>query len=192
MLIIYAHFDTAGHCGEALKTVEEGLLAKGKSYEVLDLYATGFDPILRPEEMIDRGLAKTDPQIREIQEKIIAEREYVFIYPTWWSNVPAILKGFYDRVFSSGFAFQYQKNGFPEGLLKGKHALVITTSGGPTFYQYAVRLRRSILVTTSDTLEFCGVKTKNLLIGGCVKLDETKKNEIKTKVTRSLAAFIGA
>ncbi|MEI7749989.1 MAG: NAD(P)H-dependent oxidoreductase [Candidatus Moraniibacteriota bacterium] len=191
MLIIYAHFNKAGHCGEVLKTAEEWLAGKGKPYEVLDLYGIGFDPVLRAEEMASRGMSTTDPKLKELQEKILAEREFVFIYPTWWSNVPAVLKGFYDRVFASGFAFRYRENGFPEGLLKGKRALVITTSGGPAVYQYIARLGRSLRVTTSDTLEFCGIRTKSLLIGGCMKLDESKKTEIRTKVARALDGFVG-
>lgn len=190
MLIIYAHFSREGHCGEVLKTVEWWLAGKGKPYEVVDLSATGFDPILRAEEMIDRGISKTDPSVRAIQEKILAEREFVFIYPTWWSNVPAILKGFYDRVFASGFAFRYRENGFPEGLLKGKRALVIATAGGPAAYQRIVRGSRPIRVTTSDTLSFCGMKTKSLLIGGCVKLDDRKKTEIGRKVVRAMEGFM--
>jgi NAD(P)H dehydrogenase (quinone) len=189
MLIIYAHFEKAGHCGEVLKTAEWWLSGKGKPYEVLDLYATGFDPVLRAEEMTDRGISKTDAAVRAIQEKILAEREFIFIYPNWWSNVPAILKGFYDRVFASGFAFKYRENGLPEGLLTGKRALVIVTSGGPAPYQRIVRGNRPIKVTTSDTLSFCGMKTKSLLIGGCVKLDEKKKADIGRKVVSALEGF---
>ncbi|MEI6650461.1 MAG: NAD(P)H-dependent oxidoreductase [Candidatus Moraniibacteriota bacterium] len=190
MLIIYAHFNKSGHNGEVLKSVEDYLIGKGKSYEVLDLYGIGFDPVLRAEEMADRGMSTTDVKVRELQEKIAAEREFMFIYPTWWSNVPAILKGFYDRVFSRGFAFRYRSNGFPEGLLKGKRALVITTSGGPAIFQQLVRLSRSIRVSTSDTLEFCGIRTKNLLIGNCMRLDEAKKNEIRRKVFRATRSFV--
>ncbi|MEI7621320.1 MAG: NAD(P)H-dependent oxidoreductase [Candidatus Moraniibacteriota bacterium] len=190
MLIIYAHFDHNGHSGQVLQTVENLLKTKGKAYELLDLYAMGFDPIGRAGDMQRQAdnLA-VDEKIRQIQEKILKATELVVIYPTWWINVPAILKGFYDRVLAAGFAFRYGANGMPEGLLKGKRALVITTAGGPAFYHALLRNNRSLKATTADTLNFCGVKTQALLIGDCRKFDEQKKTEIQQKVLVEMEKF---
>lgn len=186
MLIIYAHFDRTGHNGEVLRTVESYARERDIPYEVLDLYGMNFDPFLRAEDMEVRGKSENDAQVREIQEKILAEREFVFIHPTWWGNVPAILKGFYDRVFSAGFAFRYKPNGLPERLLRGRRALVITTTGGPWFFQRIVKASRALRVSTSDTLRFCGFRTRTLLIGNCRKIDESKRKEIRRRVSRVL------
>ncbi len=189
MLIIYAHFSRSGHNGQVLSEVEKFLKEKVHLYEILDLYQIDFDPILTNQDILSREKFSSDEKIRSLQEKILQEQEFIFIYPTWWNNVPAMLKGFYDRVLAAGFAFRYQKNGLPEGLLKGKRALVFTTTGGPAFYQKLVRGTRSIKVTTSDTLEFCGLKTQSVLIGGCRSLDEKKKLEIQKKVAKAMEKF---
>lgn len=63
-----------------------------------------------------------------IQDKISRADEIVFIFPTWWVNVPAILKNFFDNIFTSGFAYRYNKGSmFPEKLLTGKTVRVFTT-----------------------------------------------------------------
>lgn len=191
MLIIYAHFDRTGHNGEVLRNVESYMWEKDVSYEVLDLYGMGFEPLLHAEDMRARGKSENDPQVREIQEKMLAEREFVFIYPTWWGNVPAMLKGFYDRVFSAGFGFRYNEHGMPEGLLRGRRALVITTTGGPWFFQRVIKVSRALHVSTADVLRFCGFRTRTLLIGNCRKIDDRKREEIRKKVHRALTRFVG-
>lgn len=191
MLVVYAHFDRSGHNGEVLRTVEEYLGKRKVPYEVLDLYASGFDPVLRAEDVRARGKSENDPAVREIQEKIGAERDFVFIYPTWWSNVPAMLKGFYDRVFSAGFAFRYKPSGLPDRLLRGRRALVVTTAGGPAAYHRLVTLSRSLRVSTDDVLGFSGFRTSGVLIGNCRKIDDRKREEIRRKVSRAMERFVG-
>lgn len=190
MLIVYAHFDRSGHNGEVLRTVEEYLGNREIPYEVLDLYASGFDPVLRAGDVRARGKSENDATVRALQEKIEAERDFVFIYPTWWTNVPAMLKGFYDRVFSVGFAFRYRPSGIPERLLRGRRALVVTTTGGPAAYHRIVALGRSVRVSTDDVLGFSGFRTRNLLIGNCRKIDEAKREEIRRRVRRAMGRFV--
>lgn len=102
--------------------------------------------------------------------------------------MPAILKGFYDRVFLSGFAFSYN-NGRPKGLLKNKKALVFTTSGGPSIYQCLINGQRSLEVTAKDVLKFCGFKVKSYLFGSCMNINDNKKQEIEKKVNTMLSNF---
>ncbi len=190
MLIIYAHFSRTGHNGVILKEVENWLKQRGQAYEVLDLYGIGFDPVLGVRDISQADGTSSDVFVHSIQEKILKAKNLIFIYPTWWSNVPAILKGFYDRVLMAQFAFRYGSSGLPEGLLKGRRALVFTTSGGPAVYQKIFRGSRSIKVTTDDTLEFCGLRTQSVLIGNCRALDEKKKIEITKKVIIAMKKFV--
>ena len=75
----------------------------------------------------------TQQDIRDaIQEKISWADELVFIYPTWWSAAPAIMKNFFDNNFTAGFAFTYQ-NGKPKGLLTSKTVRIFTTADSPAF-----------------------------------------------------------
>jgi len=177
MLVIYSHPNKDGFCGFFLKSLEKILKAKKIKYEVLDLYAMKYDPILHQEEHYTSGNYKVSDQNKEIQEKITNTDKLVFIYPIWWQNMPAILKGFVDRIFTSRFAFRYVK-GFPVGLLKGRKAAIFTSSGSPRFLAKLLFGDRGIKVMIKDTLGFCGIKAKSFPIGSARELDDKQKQKV--------------
>jgi NAD(P)H dehydrogenase (quinone) len=184
MLLIYAHPNKTGHCGYILKEFEKHFKKSRRKYKVLDLYKMKFDPVLKASEHYTSGHREIAPQVKKIQDLIKKERKFIFIYPTWWNSPPAIMKGFFDRVLVSHFAFKYI-NGIPRGLLKGK-ALVFTTSGGPFIYEYFIAKLRSLKIATKDSLRFCGLKTKGVLISFARKLTDPQKKKIERKVKKSL------
>jgi len=177
MLIIYAHPTKNGHCGYVLKTVLEVVKQKNIKYQILDLYQMNFDPVLKPDEHYTSGNRNVTPGNKKIQELIAAEQNFIFIYPTWWNNLPAILKGFLDRIFTPGFAYKYE-NDRPLSLLKGR-AIVFTATGAPWLYAKLLTKDRSIKVLTFDTLKFCGIKAKGFYINNANKLNEEKKKKIR-------------
>lgn len=77
----------------------------------------------------------------------------VIIHPVWWSNLPALLKGFIDRVFLPGFAFQYRQNGLGwDKLLKGRTGRLIYTQDGPDWYYRWFVGRPSVRALKKGTL----------------------------------------
>jgi len=188
MIIVYAHPNQLGHNGFILRVIENKLKQTGKNYEVWDLYKMNFNPVMIDEKINPSSGRSFDQFLGELQNKIVSENDFIFIYPVWWNNVPAILKGFFDRIFLSGFAFRYV-NKFPRPLLKGKRALVFTTSGGPAWHSFLLKCSRSTKVTTSDTLNFCGFKTKSCTFGGCRELNESFKKLAIKKVEKKLSKF---
>jgi NAD(P)H dehydrogenase (quinone) len=108
MLIIYSHPNKLGHCGYILEKITDKLSSQNKSFELLDLYEINFDPRLKPEEHYTSGHKNVSPEVIEIQEKIKAHDDFIFIYPTWWGGPPAMLKGFFERVLTHGFAYYYE------------------------------------------------------------------------------------
>ena len=191
MLIIYSHPNQDGHAGHYLKTVEKFLQEKKVDYEVLDLYQMKYDPILHQNEHYTSGNKDVSQENQEIQQKIKAHNQFVFIYPTWWNNVPAILKGFLDRVFVSGFGFRFKKSGIPEKLLKGKKAVVFSSSGGPRIYSWLFARDRALKVVANDTLEFCGIKTKTFSVGKATRFTEAQKNKIEKIVPKGMRYLLG-
>jgi len=177
-LIIYAHPNIDGHCSTILANVQLQLKDKKEKYELIDLYKINFDPVLHEEELYTVGKKKNDKQIIEFQNKITKSDKLIFIYPIWWNAPPAILKGFIDRVFSSKFAFTYEKKYgliLPVGLLKGKKAIVFTTSGSNNFVFNCMFKARGSKTIAKDSLRFCGIKTKAFHFGKALNLnDETK------------------
>ncbi|MDD3285562.1 MAG: NAD(P)H-dependent oxidoreductase [Patescibacteria group bacterium] len=172
-LIVYAHPNREGHCGYLLGRVQEQLEKQQADWEILDLYALNYDPVLKDSELYTAGRREVSPENLGFQEKIKAADRLLFIYPTWWQNMPAVLKGFLDRVFASHFGFVY-KNGLPVGLLKGKKAAAFTTSGGPLVYTRFFTGSSSLRVLLKHTLGFCGMQTKGFLLGGAQKLEKNK------------------
>jgi len=182
-LIIYAHPETKGHNPLILKQVKAKLDAKNKDYEILDLYKMKYDPILHKEEHYTQGNTVISKQNKEIQEKI-KQSDLIFIYPVWWGTMPAILKGFFDKVLTPGFAYIF-KGKMPTPLLKGKKALVITTVGAPNFF-YLLTGNRPKKIISKNILKFCGIKTKVFQIDNANKLNKEQEQKIKKAVNKGL------
>ena len=116
--------------------------------------------------------------IRTEQAEISRADRLVFIYPVWWAALPARMKGYIDRVFSLGFAYDFQ-DGMPVGLLSGKEVLIVNTTGssGDLYSQSGMH---EAIRKTSDTgiFEFCGLKVLDHLFFGAVPFvdDEVRKD----------------
>ena len=183
-LIIYAHPSTPGYCPTILKEVETKLKSTNEEYELLDLYKMNYNPILSEKEHYTAGFYDISKKNKVIQKKILDAKNLIFIYPVWWGSMPAILKGFFDRILTSHYAFQYSKNGSRvNGLLKGRNATVFITSGGPKIFTL---LASPAFVIKFNILKFCGIKSKINIIGKCRKFDEARVPEIKKMVEKGL------
>ncbi|MDM8552798.1 NAD(P)H-dependent oxidoreductase [Desulfobacterales bacterium HSG2] len=99
-----------------------------------DLYDEKFDPIL-PKEEIPKD-ASLPPEIGKHCKELSAADGIIIIHPNWWGQPPAILKGWIDRVFRPGVAYEFSEGdkgeGVPVGLLKAKAAIVFNTSNTPS------------------------------------------------------------
>ena len=111
-----------------------------------------------------------EPDLLESWEKIKWADHLVWIYPVWWGGIPAMMKGFIDRIFLPGFAFQYRENSiFWDKLLKGKSAHIITTLDQPSWYYWLVYGRPSVNQLKKSTLQFCGINPVKVSYFGIVK-----------------------
>lgn len=127
-LIIYAHPNENSLNHHLLNTVVETLQSRDQEVIVRDLYKIGFDPVFSLDDMQGQRLGKVSDDIKTEQEHISWAEQITFIYPIWWTGLPAIMKGYIDRVFSYGFAYRYDQ-GIQKGLLKGKKTVIINTHG---------------------------------------------------------------
>jgi NAD(P)H dehydrogenase (quinone) len=111
-----------------------------------------------------------EPDLQEAWEKIKWADHLVWVHPVWWGGLPAITKGFIDRLFLPGFAFKYRGNPvWWDKLLKGKSAHIISTLDQQGWYYWLVYGRPSINQLKKSTLEFCGVKPVRTTYIGVVK-----------------------
>ena len=144
-LIVHAHPESASFCTSQMQAARDELVRQGYEVDVIDLYENKLDPVLdrgefehveepfKPQDehlkAIKAGTLK--PRIREDIDRVLAADLLVFSFPLWWFSVPAILKGWVDRVFVTGAVFGGDYGILDEAALVGKRAVVLTTTGGP-------------------------------------------------------------
>ena len=112
-------------------TITSKLDEINKPYTVLDLNGDNFNPVLTAEELAIYSKGEyTDPLVGHYQTVLKKSDEVIFIFPIWWNSSPAILRGFFDKVFLVNFSHTYE-NGWTPLLNIGK-TLVVTTSQSAT------------------------------------------------------------
>lgn len=174
ILLILGHPEPDSLCGALADAYARG--AAGTEIRRLDLGSLAFDPVLH------RGykeIQALEPDLMAAQEAIAWAEHLVFIYPTWWGGLPALLKGFIDRTFLPGFAFKYaeKKGPFWSRLLKGRTAHILTTMDAPPWYYRWIALAPGLRELRHSILGFCGVKTTGTLLMGPVKTSDQATRE---------------
>ncbi|KAA6473828.1 NAD(P)H-dependent oxidoreductase [Bacillus swezeyi] len=175
--VIYAHPNPNSFNGAILNQVVKALEDGKKSYTVIDLYKERFDPVLIFNEQKRRSEMKNDPETAKYRNIIKNADHLIFIYPLWWGRMPAILKGFIDRVFVSGEAYTYQGK-LPKGLLKARTASVYYTADAPGWYLRLWRRDADRITAKDAILKFCGVRQVRRMLFPSVKVSS---GEIRKK-----------
>jgi putative NADPH-quinone reductase len=156
ILVILGHPDTESFCGTLAKAYIEGAKTTGVEIRELMLGDMNFDPILWKGY---NRIQELEPDLVKAQELIQGSDHLVFIYPNWWGTMPALMKGFFDRVFLPGFAFRYRENSpFWDKLLSGRTAHLIVTMDTPPWYYRWIYHRPGHNEMKRTILGFCGIK----------------------------------
>ncbi|MCI0765500.1 NAD(P)H-dependent oxidoreductase [Bacillus sp. TL12] len=176
ILIVYTHPNPSSFNASILEHVQKGLQETNHSVTLLDLYKEQFNPVL----IFNEDKRRRDLAYEEETEKyrtLIKEADsLIFIYPIWWWGMPAILKGFIDRVFAAGFAYKYE-GVMPKGLLIGKTAWVINTLDSPLWYVALLYRSADWVIMKKGILRFCGIRQINRSAFQSVKTSKAEKRE---------------
>lgn len=196
-LVVAAH-PLADSFNAALRqAVIEGLTRAGHEIDLLDLYAERFDPVLSAAERtayfapaadhtrIER--AALDGQIARLRRA----EGIVLVYPTWWFGFPAILKGWLDRVWLPGVAFELGGPALRPGLRQVTRLAVVTSYGSPAWYIRLVMRdpARRIVRRGLATLCHPRCRTRFLALYGMDGADERRRRRFLAKVRRRLASL---
>lgn len=145
VLLVHAHPETDSFSTAQSTAAARALAGAGYAVDVVDLYADAWQPVLRREDFpgVDgafkpqaeqmRSVADgtVDAVVRDQLDRLLAADLLVLSFPMWWFSVPAILKGWIDRVFVMGAVFGGEHGLFDEAALAGKDAVLLMTTGGP-------------------------------------------------------------
>jgi NAD(P)H dehydrogenase (quinone) len=176
VLIVYAHHEPTSFTSAMKNLAVQVLSGQGHSVGVSDLWGQGFSAtaqkwdfitttgghfnyMLEQKHAAKLDLAFSPDIIAEIQK--VKEAELVlFVSPIWWFSVPAILKGWFDRVLAMGVAWDGGKI-YENGLMRGKQAMLVMGGGGPTQYYQENGKHKATPVQilhpiNHGTLAFCG------------------------------------
>jgi len=173
VLIIQGNPDKTSFCDALAESYKKGALRTNADVKEIHVRDIDFDPFLpfgyKKEFELEQGLIDSQHMIKWADH-------LVFVYPTWWGTMPALLKGFIDKVFLPGFGFKYRKGSvWWDKLLTGKSARLIVTMDTPPWYFRWVYGRPGHNAMKKSTLEFCGVKPVKIISIGPVK--QSKKSQ---------------
>ncbi|MEA5061005.1 MAG: NAD(P)H-dependent oxidoreductase [Erysipelotrichaceae bacterium] len=177
-LVIYAHPYDKSFNHFVFEKVQELLKAQKKEIDIIDLYKDNFDPVMRPSDLkvFSRG-EYADKLAENYAERLAKADELVMIFPIWWYGEPAILKGFYDKVFLKGRAY-HEVDHQLVGLLKIKKATILTTATiDKQVFNYLGNPIENVLA--KGTLAMVGVENVTWLHCPTVYSEESRLNFLK-------------
>lgn len=186
-LLIYAHPNAQSLNGQLKQGIEAHLNKTQQEVIVRDLYQLNFNPVLSSEDISGQRKGKVAQEVRTEQEFIEWADILLIIHPIWWTGLPAILKGYIDRVFSYGFAYRYDQ-GIQKGLLKGKQAIIINTQG-KSYQEYGDSGMDKALSLTSDLgiYNYCGIQVNHHFF---FEKADRANNETVEKWTKQITSIL--
>lgn len=127
-LIISAHPNQGSFSNSLVDALKKDSEHNDVKVVVRNLYDLDFNPVLSSDDLAQIKNGETPADIAK-EQKLLGEADIIsLVYPLWWGSFPAVLKGYFDRVLTNGFAFKVTQGG-AEGLLKGKKAFLHTSMG---------------------------------------------------------------
>ncbi len=181
--ILFAHPAPDSFSRAVLAEFARGLSDAGHTFEVNDLYAAGFlsemdEPQYRREVGMDPDAA-VPPDVAAEQEKVGRAEGLAFVYPVWWSDVPAKLKGWFDRVWTYGYAYFYDTAEVRHTRVRVRKALALCAAGHTVEHLEATGIAEAMRrIMLNDRLLGIGVAEARLeILGGMMPGDDAFREE---------------
>jgi putative NADPH-quinone reductase len=190
VLVVYCHPNPESLVAAALERAVAGLRAAAHEVRVTDLYRDGFDPAM---SCVERRAHKEPGVASDLQgyaEDLGWAEALVFVYPTWWSGQPAMLKGWFDRVWVAGVAWE-----LPEGasvlrpLLTDVRRIVVVTTHGSSKWINALQGEPGKRTAFRSIRAMCSKRTRTTwcALYGLDTATDADRTAFLDKVERTLA-----
>ena len=189
-LLVYCHPDPASFSAAVRDRAVDALQARGDEIRVDDLYAEGFDPLFTADERqrhLERG---GDPAVAPYVDDLLWCQRLVLVYPTWWSGQPAMLKGWIERVWVNGVAWDLPAGANRlRGRLHNVRRIVAITSHGSSKLTNALEGEVGKRVVTRTLRSLCHPLTRTtwLAVYGIDTARDEERRRFLEKVERKLS-----
>lgn len=170
ILIINGHPDAESFNAALADAYYKGAQKSGTNTKIIHIRDLNFNPNL---QFGYRKRTELEPDLLQAQKMLKWADHLVWVYPVWWGSVPALMKGFLDRVLLPGFAFQKREGSlWWDKLFTGKTARLITTMDQPAWYYRLFNGSPSHKAMKKQTLQFIGVKSVKITAIGPIRLSK--------------------
>jgi len=179
VVIVFNHPYEGSYCNAILNTVTAGLKTAQHEVDLIHLDKEGFNPVMTPADLLAfKNRQAVDPKVIEYKQRLDAADHLIFIFPIWWELMPALTKGFIDKVIFPGVAYDYTRGGY--GMIplfkKIRSITVITTMNTPGFLYRLVfgnAIRKAVITGTFWKMGYKNRKWINL--SGVKQASEKKR-----------------
>jgi putative NADPH-quinone reductase len=192
-LVVVAHPDQQSLCHAAGARAVAGLERAGHHVDVIDLYAQGYRAAMSLEERLayETDDPISDPQVAEHADLLKRAEILVFVYPTWWSGLPAMMRGWFERTMVPGVGFHLDPvtNKVQPGLRHVRRIVGITTWGSPRPYAWLINDNGRRVISRALRMS-CGLRTRTrwMAIYGLDRSDHDDRTAFLDRVERKMAA----
>jgi NAD(P)H dehydrogenase (quinone) len=192
-LLVHAHPLPDSLCGQIASDAEAALRRAGHDVRRLDLYESGFAPALTGAERANYyGRYDRSQLLAEIDDLLWAEA-LVLVFPTWWFGMPAILKGWFDRVWAPGVAYDHAADlgRIRPRLSSLRRVVAITTLGSPWWVDRLVLRQPVRRVLKHAILGTCAPKAKLTFVSfhGCERLSASSVDSMRARAAKVIATI---
>ena len=176
ILIINGHPDKESYNFALAQAYQKGVESSGAEHKTINISELRFNPNL---QFGYRKQTELEPDLLKAQEDLSWADHIVWIYPVWWGSVPAIMKGFLDRVLLPGFAFKKREGSvWWDKYFTGKSSRIICTLDQPSWFYSLINRAPSHSAMKRLTMNFIGVKSVKITSIGPLRLS---KDSFRTK-----------
>jgi putative NADPH-quinone reductase len=180
ILVINGHPDQNSLTQGLVNAYVDAAKQQGHKVQLLNLRSLDFNPIGH-HYAINTPL---EPDLESAQRLIKQAQHLAVFYPIWWGGMPALLKGFFDRALTPGFAFRYSEKGIPQKLLIGRTVEIFNTTDTPGWLHWLL-LKGDKLQAKRNIFEFCGIKVKrHVRFGSVFQSDDALRDKWLKRVMR--------
>jgi len=197
VVIVFNHPYEGSFCNAILNAVSAGLTKSKNEIDLIHLDNDKFDPVMRSKDLEAFAKARNDsssaiqlvdPMVIDYKQRLENAEHLVFIFPIWWELMPAMTKGFIDKVIFPGITYEYAKMGMKSKMKKLKGLTVITTMNTPSFVYWILfgnAIKKAIMTGTFWKI---GVKKRKWMSLNMVKfVSEDKRKRWLTNIEKKFS-----